>query len=292
MGVPSSAVRILTVVAAAAILDTLTLGAPLASVWRYVDYNIFAGVSTTFGTEPWNYYLTGEAGLWRGATAVLIVLVLIGARRFPALLGYALIIVATHSLIAHKEYRFIYPALVLFAVLVGTGTAECVVWGRERLRAWGVSLRLALTLLEGFAIASWAVLAVGLWTGPVLTPLRYRAHDSLEAAAFVRQEPQLCGIGLYGGGGTDWVDSGGYTYFHRSVPLYWPKDITEFTASVAGFDTLVFILKLAATGIGFCDPAMLWIRLRCAKAGPLCRCSDDGDAFSRTGCIIGACDAQ
>jgi len=51
------------VLAFTAILDTLTLGYPFASIWRYVLYNIFYGVSATFGVEPWRYYLLGEIGV-------------------------------------------------------------------------------------------------------------------------------------------------------------------------------------------------------------------------------------
>jgi phosphatidylinositol glycan class B len=40
------------ILAAAGVLDTLTLGYPFASVWRYVLYNVFYGVSSTFGSSP------------------------------------------------------------------------------------------------------------------------------------------------------------------------------------------------------------------------------------------------
>jgi GPI mannosyltransferase 3 len=55
------------ILAAAALLDTVTLGYPLASVWRYVLYNAYYGVSSTFGVEPWWYYILGELGVWGGA---------------------------------------------------------------------------------------------------------------------------------------------------------------------------------------------------------------------------------
>src|SRR5947207_8565434 len=40
-----------------AALDWLTLGYPLASLWRNVLYNVIDGVSADFGTAPWNSYL-------------------------------------------------------------------------------------------------------------------------------------------------------------------------------------------------------------------------------------------
>jgi hypothetical protein len=53
---------IAAILATAAMLDTLTLGYPFASIWRYLLYNVFYGVSSTFGVEPWPYYLLGELG--------------------------------------------------------------------------------------------------------------------------------------------------------------------------------------------------------------------------------------
>src|SRR5207248_6178724 len=53
--------------AAAAIggsVDWLTLGYPLASIWRNVFYNIPLGVRSGFSVEPWFHYLFGELGIW------------------------------------------------------------------------------------------------------------------------------------------------------------------------------------------------------------------------------------
>ena len=54
----------------------------------------------------------------------------------------------------------------------------------------------------------------------------------------VHDMPTLCGIGLYGE--EAWVRYGGYTYLHRPVPMYWPKDEAELIASAAAFDTLLY----------------------------------------------------
>jgi hypothetical protein len=223
-----------------AVIDMATLGSPLASVWRYVFYNVFDGVSSTFGTEPWNFYLLGELELWRGTLGAMLALTLLGAWRYPRLLVYALVIVATHSLIAHKEYRFIYPAIVLTSILAGIGVAQLSVWASDWLRNKGVVPILSAVLPALAILAYGGVLVFEIWSGPTMTALRYRDHDMLVAIGDVRQEARLCGLGLYGGGGNDWVDSGGYTYLHRSVPIYWPKDEAEFAATASSFDTLIY----------------------------------------------------
>lgn len=237
-------------VLAVAIFDTVTLGAPLASVWRYVSYNVFYGVSSTFGTAPWNFYIAGELGMWGGAVAVVLALALLGARRFPLLLVYALTIVVTHSSIAHKEYRFIYPALVLVTVLAGIGLAQLAAWGRDWLLAKGAPRVLATVVPATLLLGYWGALAFGVWTGPTLAALRALGHDNLSAAAYVAKAPGVCGIGLYGRDGEDWGWSGGYTYLHRSVPMYWPKDAGEFASTAPGFNTLIAI-KAPPAGAGF-----------------------------------------
>jgi hypothetical protein len=227
------------ILAATGILDTLTLGYPLASLWRYVLYNLYYGVSSTFGVEPWMYYLSGELGVWGGACATLLLLALLGARRMPLLLVLAVTILAFHSSIPHKEYRFIYPAILLVAVLAGIGLAQMVSWGRDWLIGRGAPNQIAALAATAFALGWWCLASFQVWAGPTLTAHRQRMHDSLAAAAFVAHRPAPCGIGLYGLGGNDWVIYGGYTYFHRPAPMYWPKDEAALIAAAPGFDTLL-----------------------------------------------------
>ena len=143
------------ILAAAGVLDTLTLGYPFASVWRYVLYNVFYGVSGTFGVEPWPYYFLGELGVWGGAGATVLLLTAIGAWRLPLLFVIAVVILAVHSGIAHKEYRFIYPAIVLLTVLAGDGPRQMSSWGREWLTGRGMSKRAAAIASAAFAVAWW-----------------------------------------------------------------------------------------------------------------------------------------
>ena len=234
----------------AGILDALTLGYPFASLWRYVVYNIYYGVSSTFGVEPWNYYLLGEFGVWAGACATLLLLATLGAFRVPVLLVVAVIILATHSAIAHKEYRFIYPGILLMTILAGVGLAQLVNWAQDWWLERGKEGRIVAVACITVASGYWFMIAFQVWTGAALTALRYRAHDNLTAALFVAHGPAACGVGLYGLGGDDWVAYGGYTYFHKPAPMYWPKDEDALVASAPGFDTLIYA-KTRPEGLSF-----------------------------------------
>jgi GPI mannosyltransferase 3 len=228
------------ILAAVGVLDTLTLGYPFASVWRYVLYNVFYGVSSTFGVESWPYYLLGELGVWGGAGATMLLLTAIGTWRLPLLLVVAVVILAVHSSIGHKEYRFIYPAIVPLTVLAGVGLAQMASWGRHWLIGRGVSVTAAAATSAALAVAWWGVASFQVWNGATLRAHRQRMHDKLVAASFVAHGPAPCGIGLYGLHGEDWGGYGGYTHFHWPAPMYWPEDETALTTAADTFDTLLY----------------------------------------------------
>jgi GPI mannosyltransferase 3 len=216
------------------LLDAVTLGYPFASLWRYLDYNLFYGVSSLFGTQPWDYYLQYELALWQGALIPITALVIIGAIRRPLLLAAAAIIVASHSAIPHKEIRFIYPAAVLLAALAAIGLAQVAAWGRAR-----YSDRGGATACVVLCASYGCFLAYLGWTGDTMAGLRTFKHGNLLAASVVEHMQGNCGIGLYGLDGNDWTSSGGYSYLQQPVPIYWPKDAREFAATENGFDVLI-----------------------------------------------------
>lgn len=237
------------ILAAAGVLDTLTLGHPFASMWRYVLYNVFYGASSTFGVEPWPYYLLGELGVWGGAAATMLLLIAIGAWRLPLLLVVAIVILAVHSGIGHKEYRLIYPAIVPLIMLAGVGLAQMASWGRDWLIGRCMPVTAAAAVSAALAAAWWCLASSQVWNGATLTAYRQWMHDSLAAASFVADGPAPCGVGLYGLG-DDWKAYGGYTYFHRPAPMYWPKDEAALTAAAGAFDTLLYT-KPPPVSLGF-----------------------------------------
>lgn len=230
----------LAAIALGAVLDWATLGYPLASLGRSLLYNLVYGVGSEFGTEPWNFYFVAALSVWL-PVVVLALVAVFGARRMPALLLAAMVIVAVHSAIPHKEYRFIYPAAVLLAVLAGIGVGQLIQWGTRALAGRGISPRIALAAAAAVIVAYCGLTALQIWTGDAFAQLRARGHDNLLAESYTARLPGLCGIGLYGRTpGFDWTVYGGYTYLHRPVPMYSPKDAADLTATAPAFDTLLY----------------------------------------------------
>src|SRR5439155_6320555 len=176
-----------------AMLDWATLGHPLASLGRSLLYNLVYGVGSEFGTWPWAYYLFLEAIIWPPAL-VLALLAVFGARRLPAVLIAAVVIVAIHSAIPHKEYRFIYPAAVLLTVLAGIGAAQLVEWGARAFAGRGVRAGIAIAASTAFVLAYWGLTALQVWTSDAFAGLRHRGHDNLAAESFAARLPALCGL--------------------------------------------------------------------------------------------------
>jgi hypothetical protein len=145
-----------------------------------------------------------------------VLLVPLSARRAPEMLFAALAFAVAHSLVPHKELRFLLPALPLFCALAAVGLEEAA-----RTRA----LRLALPA---------AVLVCAAIDGLHFDRLRFRdlgqyLHAKPEQSAYqdfaqvtrllllAHDRDDLCGLKMEG---VDLVWSFGYSALHRPVPLY------------------------------------------------------------------------
>jgi hypothetical protein len=111
---------------AGGLLDWATWGAPFHSLRVYVRFNLIEGKSAEYGVDPFGYY--GRVA-WT-ATGPVLVVILIGlaasARRELGLLLLVAGFVLAHSLIAHKELRFLMPVAPLALALAGAGIGPLV----------------------------------------------------------------------------------------------------------------------------------------------------------------------
>ncbi|HKT16620.1 MAG TPA: glycosyltransferase family 39 protein, partial [Stellaceae bacterium] len=117
---------------AAGLIDAVTWRYPFQSLWLNFTYNAFNGAADSFGTAPWSYYLTGLIAQWRWSFPALVLLALLGGWRLKLPLAAAIVILIAHSLVPHKEYRFIYPAILLILILAGLGLAQLMSWFAAR----------------------------------------------------------------------------------------------------------------------------------------------------------------
>lgn len=227
---------ILATLALSGVLDWVTAGYPFAPAWRNFSENLFDGVASSFGTAPWFFYLAVPGVLWGLGGVALLVLGGVGARRMPLLPLLALVTLAAHSVIPHKEYRFIYPALLLLLVGAGLGLAQLVAWLDRSAAPLGAPPGFASSIGAIAAVAAIGFLSLGMAMSAPEAALWRERQGMREASMLVSRLPSVCGIGTEG---IFWWDTGGYTLFHRNVPFYWPMTAAQFAHDSPGFDTLI-----------------------------------------------------
>ena len=192
------------------VLDTLTWGTPFQSVWLNVVRNTMQGVSSSWSTQPWQYYLEFEAEVWQVAI-FLGVFAVLGARQAPSLALMAAVVLITHSLVPHKEYRFIYLALAAAPILIGLGMSTVVGWVAARSGMASAQAVMAIMLLLVSGSSGYAV------THGILNARFHWLRADIQVFLAAHHQADLCGLGVRN---LPKFATGGYTYLNRDVPLY------------------------------------------------------------------------
>ena len=211
------------------VLDWLTWSVPFNSIIENFHANIIAGRSHIYGTSPWHWYAHQFLSRWGIAAVVLAGLALLGARQQPLPLLVALVIVVSHSAIAHKEYRFLYPAIPLLVLSAALGSAEACRFMAGRIaRPWGRALPAAV-------LVAWGATSLALALSAPNRVEWSRGKAGLELMARAGQEAR-CGIALLGAG---WDMTGGYASIHREVPLHLLYWANQADWNLASFDVWI-----------------------------------------------------
>ncbi len=192
------------------IADGLAWSEPFASIVNNFRANILQARSHVYGTSGAGWYALQLVERWRYALPVIALLALWGARREPLPLVVAVTVVLAHSAVAHKEFRFIYPALLLIVFCAALGSGELLRWFQQR-RAGSAASGGALLM----ACVAWLASSIALATAPTMRPEWTRGRAGVELMSRAGREAH-CGVGLLVG----WSWTGGYSSMHRNLPLY------------------------------------------------------------------------
>ncbi len=203
-------------------LDALTWGTAFHSTWRNFAVNMLEGAAADNGVAPWTQFGAFLLDYWgAGGVAATLLLALVGTRHVPQLFATALVILISHSAIGHKEYRFIYPAILLLELSAGLGLAQMTTWAAEALDRERPGARWIGAACWTMAAAFPVLVTLGEATRPSYQELWSRGRGTLWAAGLVARQEDVCGIGSFG---MHWAYSGGYAHFHHRAPYYWPID--------------------------------------------------------------------
>ena len=92
--------------------------------WNYFYKQLIEGVVDSFGTSPWYSYvdhLWHYPGFFIGASIILSLLILLFSKPKHYVLWILIPFIAGHSLIGHKEVRFLFPLVYLCPLLLMLG---------------------------------------------------------------------------------------------------------------------------------------------------------------------------
>jgi hypothetical protein len=219
---------------AGGLLDFLTWGRPFHSFVRYLQFNFLEGRAALFGTEQFGYYGRVAAAALGPALVVLLAGWLLALRRARGLALLVAVYLLVHSLVPHKELRFLVPVVPLALTVVAIGLGD----GLARLRGGGViavGLAAALVLTLGWQTRRLTFGRLGQPLGGLFGPAfadqppwhAFEGANRLLALAGERAD--LCGLAVVDTN-PFWV--GGYTYLHRDVPLFWQAQTPAERAAV------------------------------------------------------------
>lgn len=122
--------------------------APFATPLAYLRYNLTQ--SSSFGVSPWYTYLGHLVAFTLPPVTLAIALPFVrGLRRHGTVATLFGVFVLAHSLVGHKEDRFMFPVLPLFFVLLATAleaAARGTLWQARAVRLFWVGNALALAV--------------------------------------------------------------------------------------------------------------------------------------------------
>ncbi len=220
----------------AGLLDWFTWGEMFRSFWMNIYLNVILGVAGSyFDSAPPSYYLFNLLYDWLWGALFLGYFAWCGARKLPVAGLAAVATIAVHCCIAHKELRFIFPAVALLVPLAGVGLAG---------------------LCANRTMWQKALLTAGLLTGPYMSPMLYMMLPWQENA--FRLYAQLaarhpCVVSIQ-----HW-DRG----FWPILPVF--DAATRFTGAATGIGDVEPDAIVAAEGTASIPPG--FIRQSCAREG-------------------------
>lgn len=189
------------------LLDWITLGLPFQSIYLNFVRNIVDGVASGFGREPTTYFLSNFWWIW-GAAVLALPLALIGLKQWPTLGIVSVAILASHTLVAHKEYRHVYFVLISIVACMGFGAANVI----DRFQNKVSRLSAAAVILLAISVLSY-------WSGTtgLMRDRWANQRPMIQAFAMIAQSPDVCGLAVKG---IDPWATLGYAYFIHDAPLF------------------------------------------------------------------------
>ncbi|XGV95404.1 MAG: hypothetical protein ACAF41_21995 [Leptolyngbya sp. BL-A-14] len=193
-------------------LDYLTWRLWFGSYYNNYLYNQVYGVSSIFGKDFFLYYFSK---LTLASAGIFPLSIVLAVKKRPPLLALWLSLLAsilvTHSLIAHKEYRFVFAAVPLCLLLTAIAYGKLQQFCQRQPQTYGRLPQLLAVLLVIYAGLSLLDTTVLTSKNPLLQGYLYLSRQTNVSAVLNLK--------------SEWYETGGYYYLHHHVPIYFSRDV-------------------------------------------------------------------
>lgn len=209
------------------LLDKLTWGKFMQSFMTYFDYNILRGVANKHGISPWFYYIKEISGLcnpviYVSATLFAAVVLISYKNRKKELLFFLpfMTFFVIHSIISHKEPRFIFP--FYFIVISFSAAFFAFIYEKYFRNRFLIAVLFLLIIMAAYTSSlvrfseSWnsSVAWYEYWGNDKGFDKRFKGN--IELSIQMGRIQNLKHANVYG---VPKLWSGGYAYFHKNAPI-------------------------------------------------------------------------
>jgi hypothetical protein len=184
------------------------------SALLYLRFNLIEGRAADWGVSPPHYYAEFLFRAMPVIAACLAIGLLAGLRYATAVSALALLFLAAHSAVPHKEFRFILPMLPL--AVAATVTTFDAFPRVPRLAAIGLLLAGGVVSAATFPSLTWGDLGAELHHGDADASAWDNAGPINRLLLVAHQQRDLCGLRV----DTFPAFHGASTYLHRPVHIY------------------------------------------------------------------------
>lgn len=117
---------LIVVLGSGVVVDSLMYGRLTVVSFSFVWTNVVNSVATLYGTHPWHWYFTQGFPAMLGSFTPLFILGLVRGNH-PKVIGFLVLWpLVVFSLLPHKEFRFVYPSLILAMLVCAEPLVELI----------------------------------------------------------------------------------------------------------------------------------------------------------------------
>ena len=197
---------------ASAVIDLSAGTTPFVWIIENVRQNVVHNVAARYGVSSGWTFVFWFLALWSWWLVPVGIGLRFGARHAPALVVASIVTIMLHSLIGHKEYRFIFLAVAALLIVSAIG------WGVLLDRAAATWPARRALIARCVVVAGWSAASILLAQTSLAQFQRRIGVPGSELYAMLRADPAVCGVAIVYGAA--FVDVPGQVGLGRAIPQY------------------------------------------------------------------------